>query len=124
MQTPSAKAAKRGITLGTEVRGNLARPNTDFVGRVVEIYAAEIEGFQVPAVKVETADGSVRYVLLGDVTLVRGEDTTEDPRTPDEFFAMLGDVEAEAAARTATHVFPPSRVGQFISFRADLAEAE
>lgn len=106
--TATAQAASRGITIGTEVRGDLGRPGTDFIGRVVEIYAVTIEGFEVPAVKVETPAGATRYTLLGDVTTTRGEDDADGPRTPDEFAAMLGDVEAEAFARrlqmTATAV--------------------
>lgn len=110
--TAAEQAANRhGITIGTEVRGDLGRPDTDFTGRVIEIYAAVMHGFEVPAVKVETADGSVRYALLGDVTKVRGEDDADEPRTVDEFVAMLGDVEAEAAARRATYMSCPRRCG-------------
>lgn len=109
--TAAQKAARRGVVIGTEVRGDLGRPGTDFTGRVVAIYAAIIEGFEVPAVKVETADGSMRYQLLGSVTMARGEDDAAEPRTVDEFIAMLGDVEAEAAARRASFMSCPRECG-------------
>jgi hypothetical protein len=111
MTAAQQAARRRGIASGTEVCGDLGRPDIDFTGRVVEIYAVVMQGFEVPAVKVETADGSVRYQLLGSVTLARGEDDAAEPRTPAEFAALLGDVEAEATARRSAFMSCPRQCG-------------